>query len=81
MYRFSVYSRIHELNTFDEFAKEFAVNARDLLLVNKYTYHDFPEELAEVLDECPATPPARTWCICSTAWAATPASTLKGCWT
>ena len=30
--------------------------------------------------EPPAIPPRRTWCICSSAWAMRPASTLTSCW-
>ena len=45
MYNFSVNSKIHELQTFNEFLSEFKVNEQDLLFVNKFTYNDFLKDL------------------------------------
>lgn len=45
MYNFSVNSKIHEVKTFREFMEAFQVNEKDLLFINKFTYHDFLENM------------------------------------
>ncbi len=45
MYNFSIHSKIHEVKTFSEFIDAFQVNEKDLLFINKFTYHDFLENM------------------------------------